>query len=99
MTSRAPLISIRLTPAELEQLRARAYTLSGSVAGVTRELVRAGLAGGDAKAVAERLLQIERRLTGLEQQARESGAHIQAAERAARDLLTMFDRLLKTLSG
>ena len=73
--------------------------MSGSVAGVTRELVRAGLAGGDAKAMAERLLQIERRVAALEQQVRDTNTGIQGVDHSAQNLLAMFDRLLKTLSG
>jgi hypothetical protein len=99
MTGSAPLVSIRLAPAEMEQLKARAYTVSGSVAGVTRELLRAGLAGGDNKALAERLAQIERRMAALEQQGRDTNTRTQATERAARDLLAMFEKLLKMLTG
>ncbi len=99
MTSSAPLVSIRLAPAEMEQLKARAYAVSGSVAGVTRELVRAGLAGGDNKALGERLALIERRMAALEQQGRDTNNRTQATETAARDLLALFDRLLRTLTG
>jgi hypothetical protein len=99
IASSAPLVSVRLTPAEMEQLKARAYTVSGTVAGVTRELVRAGLAGGDSKAQAARLAQIERRMAALEQQSRDTNTGTRAIERAARDLLALFDRLLATLTG
>ena len=99
IASSAPLVSVRLTPAEMEQLRARAYTVSGTVAGITRELVRAGLAGGDSKAQAERLAQIERRMAALEQQSRDTNTRTQVIERAARDLQALFDRLLATLTG
>jgi hypothetical protein len=99
MASRVALVSVRLTPAEMEQLRARAYTVSGTVAGITRELVRAGLVGGDSKAQAERLAQIERRMAALEQQSRDTNTGTRAIERAARDLLALFDRLLATLTG
>ena len=42
-------LSIRLTYAEREQLRAHAYSVSASVTGIARDLIRSGLAGGDNK--------------------------------------------------
>jgi hypothetical protein len=64
-------ISLRLARCHIEQLKARAFTVSGTLTGVARELIVTGLAGGDNKAQAERLMQIERRLTALEDLARE----------------------------
>jgi hypothetical protein len=40
-------VSIRLTGAEIEQLQARAYAVSGTMTGIARDLIRCGLAGGD----------------------------------------------------
>jgi hypothetical protein len=88
-----------LARSEINQLQARAYTLSASVTGVARELIRTGLAGGDNKALADRLMLIERRIVALEQQAQETHAGIQSIDRAARDLLAMFEALLKALTG
>lgn len=61
MTDKTKPISIRLAKDEINQLQARAYTLSASVTGVARDLIRIGLAGGDNKALADRLMLIERR--------------------------------------
>lgn len=38
-------ISLRLAPCHIEQLKARALTVSGSLTGVARELILTGLAG------------------------------------------------------
>jgi hypothetical protein len=91
-------ISIRLAPAEIEQLEARAFTLSANVAAVARDLIRTGLAGGDNKGLAEQLMLIERRIVGLEQQGRDINAKADAIDQAARKLLAMFDALLKALT-
>jgi hypothetical protein len=99
MTDKTKPVSIRLARGEIDQLQARAYSLSGNVTGVARELIRAGLAGGDNKALADRLMLIERRLVALEQQGRETHTLIQSIDQAARDLLAMFEALLKALSG
>ena len=53
--------------------------MSGTLTGVARELILTGLAGGDNKALGERLMQIERRLAALEGLARdvnETACHI-----------------------
>jgi hypothetical protein len=47
MTDSTKPVSIRLRKSEIDQLQARAYTLSASVTGVARDLIRTGLAGGD----------------------------------------------------
>jgi hypothetical protein len=99
MIDKTKPVSIRLTRSEINQLQARAFTLSASVTGVARELIRTGLAGGDNKALADRLLLIERRLVALEQQGQETHALIQSIDRTARDLLAMFEALLKALTG
>ncbi len=59
-------ISLRLARRDIEQLKARAHTVSGTLTGVARGLILTGLAGGDIKALAERLMGIERRLGALE---------------------------------
>ena len=61
MADKTKPVSIRLAPAEIEQLQARAYTLSASITGIARDLIRTGLAGGDNKALADRLMLIERK--------------------------------------
>jgi hypothetical protein len=98
MTNKTKPVCIRLTMAEIDQLRARAYALSATVTGVARDLIRAGLVGGN-KALADRLMLIERRLVALEQQGREAQAKTQAIDQATCDLLSMFDSLLKALTG
>jgi len=99
MTDKTRPISIRLAISEIEQLQARAYALSASATGVARDLIRTGLAGGDNKALADRLMLIERRLAALDQQGQETHARDQSIDRAARDLLAMFEALLKALTG
>jgi hypothetical protein len=99
MIDKTKPISIRLARSEINQLQARAYTLSASFTGVARDLIRTGLAGGDNKALADRLLLIERRIVALEQQGQETHARVQSIDRAARDLLAMFEALLKALTG
>lgn len=99
MADKTKPVSIRLAPAEIEQLQARAYTLSASITGIARDLIRTGLAGGDNKALADRLMLIERRIVALEQQGRETHTKALSIDQAARDLLAMFDALLKALTG
>ena len=99
MIDKTKPISIRLAGSEINQLQARAYALSASVSGVARDLIRTGLADGDNKALADRLMLIERRIVALEQQGQETHALIQSIDQAARDLLAMFEALLKALTG
>ncbi len=99
MTDKTKPVSIRLARSEIYQLQARAYSLSASVTGIARELIRTGLAGGDNKALADRLMLIERRIVTLEQQGQETRAQLQSIDQAARDLLAMFEALLKALTG
>ncbi len=99
MSEKTKPVSIRLTEAEIEQLQARAHTLSANITAVARDLIRTGLADGDNKALSDRLMQIERRMAALEQQSRDTNAKAQSADKTARDLLKMFDVLLKHLSG
>ena len=95
MTDKTKPVSIRLARAEIDQLQARAYALSATVTGVARDLIRTGLAGGDNKALADRLMLIERRIVALEQQGQETHARVQSIDQSARDLLAMFEALLK----
>jgi hypothetical protein len=99
MTDKTKPVSMRLAKSEIEQLHARAHALSATIAGVARDLIRTGLAGGDNMAMADRLMRIERRLVALEQQGQETNARVESIDKAARDLLAMFEALLKTLSG
>jgi hypothetical protein len=52
-----------------------------------------GLAGGDSKALADRLLQIERRLAAVAGLTREAAAQAERIEAATRDLRAKFDPL------
>ncbi|WP_316227114.1 hypothetical protein [Bradyrhizobium sp. SZCCHNS3052] len=99
MTVKTRPISIRLAASEIEQIRARAHGLSANITGVARDLIRTGLAGGDNKALADRLMRIERRIAALEQQSQETYARVESTDKAARDLLAMFEALLKALTG
>jgi hypothetical protein len=99
MSDKTRPVSIRLLKSEIEQLHARARTLSANVSGVARDLIRTGLAGGDNRAFADRLMRIERRIVALEQQGQETHARVQSIDKAARDLLAMFEALLKALTG
>jgi hypothetical protein len=99
MTDKTRPVSIRLSLAEIEQLQARAYTLSATITGIARDLIRTGLAGGDNKALADRLMLIERRIVAVEQHGRDINARTEAIDQAARNLLDMFDALLKALTN
>jgi hypothetical protein len=99
VTDRTKPVSIRLTGAEIEQLQARAYAVSATVTGIARDLIRSGLARGDNKSLTDRLMRIERRIAALEQQGHDTNERVQAIDRAARDLLAMFEALLKALTS
>jgi len=92
-------VSVRLALREVERLQARAHLVSGSVAGIARELIITGLAGGDNKALADRLMLIERRLIALEASARQIGEQSARMEPAIADLRAKFDALLTALSS
>ncbi len=98
MKSKTRPISIRLATSEIEQIHSRAHTLSANISAVARDLIRTGLAGGD-KALADRLMRIERRIVALEQQGQDTHTRVQSIDKAARDLLAMFEALLKALTG
>lgn len=99
MAGKTRPISIRLATSEMEQLHARAHRLSANISGIARDLICTGLAGGDNKALADRLMRIERRIVALEQQGQESHARVQSVDKAAHNLLAMFEALLKALTG
>ena len=90
--------TLRLAARDIEQLQARAHVVSGTVTAVARELIVTALAGGDNRAVAERLMQIERRLAALEGAAREFGVTADRIEAAVIELRVKFDALLTALS-
>jgi len=92
-------ISLRLARRDIEQLKARAHTVSGTLTGIARQLILTGLAGGDNKALAERLMHIERRLAALERLARELSASAQSTTAVTSDLRAKFDALLSALSS
>ena len=98
MPEKTKPVSLRLTLKEIEQLRARAYELSATVPGVARDLIRAGLAGGNSSALAERLMQVERCLAALEQMTQDTNAKAVTVDAAVHDLLAMFEALLQALS-
>lgn len=92
-------VSLRLAPQDIERLHARAHTLSCTITGVARDLILTGLAGGDNKALADRLMVIERRLVAIEGLAREIGGQAERIDAATRELRTKFDALLTALSS
>ncbi len=92
-------VSVRLATREVERLKARAHVVSGTVAGIARELIVTGLAGGDNKALADRLLLIERRLIVLEGLARTAAERSERIETLAREQRTKFDALLNALTS
>ena len=98
MSEGTKTVAVELTSAEIEQLEARAYTLSATIPGIARDLIRTGLAGGDNKTLADRVMLIERRIVALEQLARDTHSKAQSVNQAASDLLAMFDGLLKALT-
>jgi alpha-D-ribose 1-methylphosphonate 5-triphosphate synthase subunit PhnG len=99
MSGKTRPISIRLARSEIEQIHARAHKLSANISGIARDLILTGLAGGDNKALADRLMRIERRIVALEQQGQETHARVQSVDKAAGNLLAMFEALLKALTG
>ena len=99
MADKTKSILIRMTPAEFEQLQARAYSLSANVTAIAGDLIRTALASGDNKALADRLMMIERRIVAVEQQGRDTSVRMQSIDQSARQLLAMFDALLKALTG
>ena len=91
--------SLRLDPRDIELLQARAHIVSGTVTAIARELIVTALAGGDNRAIAERLMQIERRLAALECAAREIAVTANRIDAAVTELRVKFDALLNALSA
>lgn len=92
-------VSLRLALRDVEQLQARAFSVSGTITGIARDLILTGLAGGDNKALADRLMLIERRLVAVEGFARDFSQQAARIETATHDIRTKFDALLTALSG
>lgn len=92
-------VSVRLGIREVERLQVRAHVVSGTVAGIARELIVTGLAGGDNKALADRLMLIEWRLAALEGLARDAAEREERIEALAREQRTKFDALLNALTS
>ena len=91
--------SLRLSPRDIEQLQARACAVSGTATGIARHLIVSGLAGGDGLAVAQRLMEIERRLVRIEAATREAGASAVRVDTGVAKLCFKFDALLNALSS
>ena len=91
--------TLRLAARDIEQLQARAHVVSGTVTAIARELIVSALAGGDSRAMAERLMQIERRLAALDGSAREIAATVDRTEGVVAELCVKFDALLTALSA
>lgn len=92
-------LSIRLATSDIDHLAERAKRISGTPTGVARELIRAGLTDGDPFTQAERLLKIERRLAAVAQDVQAVLNAATAQAEAATRVETMFDDLLRALSG
>lgn len=91
--------SLRLRPRDLEQLQARACAVSGTATGMARHLIVTGLAGGDGLSVAQRLMEIERRLVAIEGVTREVGTTAERIEASVAEVRLKFDALLSALSS
>ena len=92
-------LSIRLATTDIDHLAERARRISGTPTGVARELIRAGLTDGDPFTQAERLLKIERRLAAIAQDVQAVLTTATAQSEAATRVETMFEDLLRALSG
>lgn len=92
-------LSIRLKASELDALKLRARDFAGAPSAVARDLIRAGLAGGDAQTQAARLLMIERRLAAIDQQTQAIRADAERQAAALDRLSSMFEALLAALAG
>lgn len=92
-------LSIRLATSDIDHLAERARRISGTPTGVARELIRAGLTDGDPFTQAERLLKIERRLAAVGQDVQAVLNAATAQAEAATRVETMFEDLLRALSG
>ena len=91
--------TLRLAARDLEPLQAPAPIVTGPVTAVAPELHVTPLAGGDNRAMAERLMQIERRLAALEGSAHEIAVTADRTEAVVTELCVKFDALLSALSA
>lgn len=91
-------LSLRLSSHAIEQLKARAYIVSGTPSGIARDLILTGLAGGDNKQLADRLMVIERQLAALQRSQSASEATIDTTSDAIGNLVSMFEALLTALT-
>jgi hypothetical protein len=92
-------LSIRLATIDIDHLAERARRISGTPTGVARELIRAGLTDGDPFTQAERLLKIERTLAAIAQDVQAVFTTTTAQTEAVTRVETMFEDLLRALSG
>ena len=92
-------LSIRLATTDIDHLAERARRISGTPTGVARELIRAGLTDGDPFTQAERLLKIERTLAAIAQDVQAVFTTTTAQTEAVTRVETMFEDLLRALSG
>jgi len=92
-------LSIRLATSDIDHLTERARRISGTPTGVARELIRSGLTDGDPFKQAERLLKIERKLAAIAQDVQTVLRAAAAQTDATTRLETMFEYLLRALSG
>lgn len=84
-------ICVRLSMDAHEQLKARAYQIQGTPAGVARHLILSGLAGADTEALAHRLMAIDRKQAASEALLKETAA-------TSSRLHSMFEALLDALA-
>ncbi len=99
MTSPTRPLSIRLSTDDIAQLTERAKRISGTPTGVARELILSGLSDGDPFAQSRRLLKIERRLAVLSQDLAATNQTVLAHQHTSARIETMFEELLRALSG
>jgi hypothetical protein len=84
-------ICVRLDLTAHEQLKARAYQIQGTPAGVARQLILSGLAGAQPEALARRLMAIDRKMAANEALLKDTAA-------ASSRLHSMFEALLDALA-
>lgn len=91
-------LTIRLPERDVEQLRVRAERVSGAPTAIARELILTGLMDGNSQAIAERLMQIERRLAAIDQQMQAIEINTDTNKETLERLRAMFSRLLSELT-
>lgn len=99
MTSPTRPLSIRLAPADIDQLKERARRLSATPTAVARDLIRSGLSDGDPFEQANRLLKIERKLAAMSQDVQAAQSTSSEIQSALSRIEQMFEQLLLALSG